>query len=133
MYLLWEFYNVAIAELISTTVSSVVAVSIVALVFVPHWSALFYIVPMVSIVYIDLLGKSLYQLHRTPQGLEPATHNTFLLAVSGTMQVAGLHINAVTYVCLVISIGLIVDFLMHILLRYEDSGFIVVLRLYPKS
>lgn len=33
------------------------------------------------------------------------------------MQVAGLHVNAVTYVCLVISIGLIVDFLMHILLR----------------
>ena len=33
---------------------------------------------------------------------------------------AGLHINAVTYVCLVISIGLIVDFLMHVLLRYFE-------------
>lgn len=57
MYLLWEFYNVAISELITTTISSVVAVSVVALVFVPHWSAIFFIVPMVSIVYIDLLGK----------------------------------------------------------------------------
>ena len=57
MYLLWEFYNVAISELITTTISSVVAVSVVALVFIPHWSALLYIVPMVSIVYIDLLGK----------------------------------------------------------------------------
>ncbi|CAB9528936.1 Pick C1-like protein 1 [Seminavis robusta] len=96
IYLMWEFYNIAVAELITTTVTSIVAVSIVALVFIPHWSALFFIVPMVAIVYIDLLG---------------------------TMQVAGLHINAVTYVCLVISIGLIVDFLLHINLRYYESTF----------
>jgi len=96
VYLLWEFYNIAVSELIITTFSSMVAVSVVALVFVPHWTALFYIFPMVSVVYIDLLG---------------------------TMQVAGLHINAVTYVCLVISIGLIVDFLMHILLRYHESKY----------
>ena len=56
VYLLWEFYNIAVSELIATTISSVVAVCVVALIFVPHWSALFFIVPMVSIVYIDLLG-----------------------------------------------------------------------------
>lgn len=33
----------------------------------------------------------------------------------------GLYINAVTYVCLVISVGLIVDFLLHIVLRYVET------------
>lgn len=41
--------------------------------------------------------------------------------LSGTLQIAGLHINVVTYICLVISIGLLVDFIMHVLLRYYES------------
>lgn len=57
VYLLWEFYNIAVSALISTTVSSVIAVSVVALVFIPHWSGLLFVIPMVCIVYIDLLGK----------------------------------------------------------------------------
>ena len=40
--------------------------------------------------------------------------NTSHLSATGTLELAGLHINVVTYVCLVISIGLLVDFLMHI-------------------
>ncbi|CAB9499476.1 Pick C1-like protein 1 [Seminavis robusta] len=95
IYLVWEFYNVAISELIMTTVLSVGVVSFLSLVFIPHWTAVFFIVPMVSVVYIDLLG---------------------------VMEMAGLDINAVTYVCLVISIGLIVDFLLHIMLRYVESS-----------
>ena len=39
----------------------------------------------------------------------------------GTLQWAGMHINAVTYICLVISIGLMVDFIVHVLLRYYES------------
>lgn len=39
----------------------------------------------------------------------------------GSLQFAGDNINVVTYVCLVISVGLLVDFLMHILLRYYES------------
>jgi predicted RND superfamily exporter protein len=35
----------------------------------------------------------------------------------GTMQFCGIYINAVAYVTVVISIGLLVDYLMHILLR----------------
>ncbi|CAB9499475.1 Pick C1-like protein 1 [Seminavis robusta] len=94
IYLVWEFYNVAISELIMTTVLSVGVVSLLSLIFIPHWTAACFIVPMVSVVYIDLLG---------------------------VMEMAGLDINAVTYVCLVISIGLIVDFLLHIMLRYIES------------
>ncbi|CAB9521722.1 Pick C1-like protein 1 [Seminavis robusta] len=95
IYLVWEFYNVAIKELITTTILSVGVVSLVTLIFIPHWTAVCFIVPMVSVVYIDLLG---------------------------VMEMAGLDINAVTYVCLVISIGLIVDFLLHIMLRYVESS-----------
>jgi len=57
MYMMWEFYSVAVNELILSTLTSVAAVSIVALAFIPHWSALFFLVPMISIVYTDLLGK----------------------------------------------------------------------------
>ena len=39
----------------------------------------------------------------------------------GTLQWAGMYINAVTYICLVISIGLMVDFIVHVLLRYYES------------
>ena len=37
--------------------------------------------------------------------------------ILGTLQFAGVKVNVVTYVCLVISVGLLVDFLMHLLLR----------------
>jgi len=34
----------------------VVAVSAAALVAIPHWSAIFFIAPLVIVLYIDLLG-----------------------------------------------------------------------------
>jgi Niemann-Pick C1 protein len=34
----------------------------------------------------------------------------------------GLEVNAVTYIGMVMSIGLLVDFVMHILLRYYESS-----------
>ena len=37
------------------------------------------------------------------------------------MQLSGIHINAVTYVIIVMAIGLLVDFLMHMLLRYFET------------
>jgi len=39
----------------------------------------------------------------------------------GVMQFCGIKVNAVTYVTIVISIGLLVDFLMHMLLRYYET------------
>jgi Patched family len=41
--------------------------------------------------------------------------------LQGTLQFAGLAINPISYMCLVISIGLLVDFLMHVILRYYES------------
>lgn len=94
IYFLWEFYAVAVEELIFTTISGVAAVCGVSFFFFPHWKAIFFVFPLISMLYINLLG---------------------------TLQWAGLHINAVTYICLVISIGLMVDFIVHVLLRYYES------------
>ena len=84
-----EFYTVAINELILTTIAGICSVSIVSFLFIPHWTGVLFISPLITALYIDLLGA---------------------------MQFAGISINVVTYVCLVISVGLLVDFIMHILL-----------------
>ncbi|CAB9526306.1 Pick type protein homolog 1B [Seminavis robusta] len=95
VYFIWEFYAVAVEELIYTTISGVAAVCAVGFLFFPHWTGIFFVGPLIAMLYINLLG---------------------------TLQWAGLHINAVTYICLVISIGLMVDFIVHVLLRYYESS-----------
>eukprot|EP00538_Stauroneis_constricta_P000207 CAMPEP_0119570782 /NCGR_PEP_ID=MMETSP1352-20130426/43788_1 /TAXON_ID=265584 /ORGANISM="Stauroneis constricta, Strain CCMP1120" /LENGTH=1044 /DNA_ID=CAMNT_0007620455 /DNA_START=143 /DNA_END=3276 /DNA_ORIENTATION=+ len=93
MYLIWQFYAVAVDELVLTTIFGVLSVTVLSLVFIPHWTAAFFVAPFISILYVDLLG---------------------------VLQFAGIHVNAVSYVSLVMSIGLLVDFLIHILLRYYE-------------
>lgn len=93
-YYIWEFYAVAVDEIIKTSVIGVVAVSAVALVAIPHWTAVLFIAPLVIILYIDLLG---------------------------VLQFSGLYVNSVTYIGMVLSIGLIVDYTYHILLRYVET------------
>jgi predicted RND superfamily exporter protein len=94
MYNMWEFYATCVHGLIFTTILGVVSVTAIALLFIPHWSAAFFVLPLICVLYVDLLG---------------------------VMQWAGVSINAVSYVALVMSIGLLVDFIMHILLRYYES------------
>ncbi|CAB9499474.1 Pick C1-like protein 1 [Seminavis robusta] len=94
IYFIWEFYTVVVHELILTTVSGIVAVTVLAFIFIPHWSAALFVLPVMCILYIDLLGM---------------------------LQFIGLYINPLTYLCLVISVGLLVDFTMHMLLCYYES------------
>jgi Niemann-Pick C1 protein len=94
LYYIWEFYAVSPRELAQTTIAGVVAVSVIGMIFIPHWSAVIFVTPMISVLYVDLLG---------------------------VLQFAGIHVNAVSYVSLIMSIGLLVDFLMHILLRFYES------------
>jgi len=95
-YLTWEFFSVCFDELAFSIVTGIVAVALVATVLIPHWTAGFIIYSMMTICYINLLG---------------------------CLKLAGLKINAVTYICCVAAIGLLVDFLMHILLHYyQVSG-----------
>ena len=68
--------------------------AVVAFVLIPHWTASLFVLPMMIILYVDLLG---------------------------TLQFAGMHINPLVCICLITSIGLLVDFVMHVLLRYYES------------
>jgi len=93
-YFLYEFYNQVVKELIFTSVCSVVAVSFIALVFMPHWTAVLFVFPFISILYVNMLGY---------------------------LYLSGVQINAISYVTLVMSIGLMIDYIMHILMRYYES------------
>lgn len=93
IYDIWQFYSVSVDELILTTVIGVLAVTGVAFLFIPHWTASLFILPLVCVLYVDLLGF---------------------------MQWFGKSINPVSYVSLVMSIGLMVDFIVHLLVRYYE-------------
>jgi len=93
IYNIWEFYAVSAEELMFTTIMGVAAVTGIALVFVPHYTAALFVLPLICLLYVDLLG---------------------------TMQWAGVSVNPVSYIALVMSIGLLVDFIMHVLLRYYE-------------
>eukprot|EP00978_Attheya_sp_CCMP212_P018897 scaffold52251_cov47-Attheya_sp.AAC.1 len=95
LYFIWDFYAVAVEELILSTVLGVVAVVVISLFFIPHWTGAIFVSVFVSMLYIDLLGFA---------------------------QVCGLDINSVTYIGLVMSIGLMVDYVMHIVVTYFESS-----------
>ena len=90
----WEFYSVMVDSLLDTTKIGISVVTVLALLFIPHWTAALFVLPMIIVLYVDLLGA---------------------------LQWAGIHINPVTYIAIVLSIGLMVDYLMHLLLRYYES------------
>lgn len=73
-------------ELRYTAVVGITSVTAFAFFFVPHWSAVFYVFPFMVMLYIDLLGL---------------------------FQALGMTINVLTYVTLVVAVGLLVDFLVR--------------------
>lgn len=58
LYFIWEFYAVAVDELIFTTISGIIAVCLVGFVLIEHRSATAFVFPMILLLYVDLLGKS---------------------------------------------------------------------------
>lgn len=92
----FENYSRGVRDLISTAITGVVAVTFVAVVFIPHWSAALVVCPLIIVLYIELLG---------------------------VLQWGGLYLNSMTSMSMTISIGLLVDFVVHILFRYyEEPG-----------
>jgi len=89
----WEAYSVSVDELVFTMIAGVVAVTFISFVFIPHWTGAPLVCPLIIVLYINMLGS---------------------------LNFLGLHINGITYVCVVVSIGLLVDFLIHVLLRYYE-------------
>eukprot|EP00978_Attheya_sp_CCMP212_P032502 scaffold127379_cov52-Attheya_sp.AAC.2 len=94
MYFMWEFYSITVEELIKSTVLGITAVVFISILFIPHWSGAIFVAGMMCVLYVDLLG---------------------------VLQLAGISINSVTYVGLVMSIGLMVDYIMHITVVYFES------------
>jgi predicted RND superfamily exporter protein len=92
-YNTWEFYARSVRELIGTTTLGIFSVAFVALALIPHWSAAPIVLVQMGVLYVDLLG---------------------------VMQWGGVSINAVSYITLSMSIGLMVDFIIHVLLRYYE-------------
>ena len=75
IFFFWEAYTVAVDELVFTIIAGVVAVTLVAVIFIPHWTAAFIVLPLIIVLYVDLLG---------------------------TIRFFGLQINGLTYVCVVV-------------------------------
>jgi predicted RND superfamily exporter protein len=95
-YLGFENYSRGIRSLISTGITGVVAVTAVAFIFIPHWTASLVVCPMIIVLYIELLG---------------------------VMEWGGLYLNSMSSMSMTISIGLLVDFVIHVLFRYyEEPG-----------
>jgi predicted RND superfamily exporter protein len=90
----WEFYASSVHQLIISAITGVICVTAITFLMIPHWTAAPIVLPMMCILYVDLLG---------------------------VMQWGGVTINAVSWVTLAMSIGLLVDFIMHVLLRYYES------------
>ncbi|CAB9500221.1 Pick C1-like protein 1 [Seminavis robusta] len=94
IYFVWEFYAAIERELINSIISGTIAVGVISVLLIPHWSAPMFVVPLIIMLYVDVMG---------------------------TIQLMGLSIESMTFVSIIVSVGLLVDFLMHILLRYYES------------
>lgn len=95
IYFIWEFYSVVPSELLVNTLIGIFVVALIAAFSIPHYTAVLFIFPLTCMMYSNLLG---------------------------VLQFAGIKVNAVSYISLVMSIGLIVDFLIHPLQRYFESS-----------
>ena len=93
-YYIWDFFAVATKELIMTTILGITSVVIFSLLFIPHPSGVLFIGGSVTMIYVDVLG---------------------------VMYLCNLAINPVTYISIIVSIGLMVDYVFHVVLRYFES------------
>ena len=71
-----EFYRVSPDELQLSTIIGTITVSALALLFIPHWTAVLFVAPIMICLYVDLLGW---------------------------IQLLGVHVNPVMYISYVMS------------------------------
>jgi Niemann-Pick C1 protein len=93
-YYMWDFFSATTEELVLSTILGLAAVAAITLLFVPHPSACAFISLMVAMIYIDVLG---------------------------VIQLTGFSINPVTFISLVMSIGIMVDYVLHVGFKYFES------------
>mmetsp|Transcript_4045 Transcript_4045/g.5280 ORF Transcript_4045/g.5280 Transcript_4045/m.5280 type:complete len:337 (+) Transcript_4045:1401-2411(+) len=93
-YFMWEFYTATSTELIVNTLVGIACVLVLTLIFASHPSGCIFVTPIVAMIYCDVLGIA---------------------------QVVGMSINPVTYMSIVLSIGLMVDYVVHVMFKYFES------------
>ena len=80
IFYLWEFLNITTSELVNTTIYGVFAVAVMTLLIMPHPSATLFLTPMIIVLFVDLMGF---------------------------LQICGVSVNGVSYIAVVMSIGLV--------------------------
>lgn len=93
-YFMWEFFRETTHEFMMNSVIGLGAVFFTTLVFVQHPTGCFFATLTVAMIYVDVLG---------------------------IVQTFGMAINPVTHVSIILSIGLMVDYVVHVLLKYFES------------
>ena len=94
IFLLWEFLRQTPDLILNSTITGLLSVMVMSIFFIPHWSGIFLVSPMMIFMYVDVLG---------------------------ILHWFGISINGLSYVSLLMAIGLLVDFVMHVVLRYFES------------
>lgn len=93
-YQQWEFFTTVALEMRTMTIVGVAVITVVVYIFIPHWTATLFVFPFISLLYLDMLAW---------------------------LNFTQVHVSPVSYIILLFSIGLMVDYIMHVLMRYYDS------------
>ena len=96
-----------------TTIMSVIAVVVVAVLLIPHWTAGIFSLPLVCVLYIDLLGALQVRLDfvimPNQTGFEPShhvIHVAILLVGRHPCQVSCRHCGAESLCCIMLGLWL---------------------------
>ena len=95
VYYAWELYAVIAREVFQGAILGLLAVFVVALLFLQHPLGAFIVAPVVVMVYVNLMGL---------------------------LYLAGISINTTSCVGLTMSIGLVVDYNMHVVHSFLDTS-----------
>jgi Niemann-Pick C1 protein len=94
IFLTWEFFLTIPYQLKKSTIVGIISVTLMSIFFMPHWSGVLFVGSLTTILCVDFLG---------------------------ILQFANIEINGASYVSIVMAIGLLVDYVMHVTLRFQES------------
>lgn len=125
-----EFYRVSPDELRLSTIIGTITVSILALVFIPHWTAVLFVAPIMICLYVDLLGWiQLLGVHVNPvMYISYVMSSKLELSLPGTC--TSRYHSQMLWLMIAFSrsplpphhaVGLMVDFVIHVILRYVET------------
>jgi predicted RND superfamily exporter protein len=95
LFVMWEFLSAIPRHIATTFITAVCSVTIVSLLFFPHWSGWLFSLAMVVSLYVEFLG---------------------------VLHFANIALNGVSFVCISMAIGLLVDSSIQVLLRYYECN-----------